>query len=80
MVSAECAASLAVNVKRKFNTDIGIGLTGAAGPDPHDGKPVGTVWIGIALPNAETSKHISYFYQDQEIQTAHGQQDLRSII
>jgi len=54
VVSAECAAALAVNVKRTFKTDVGIGLTGAAGPDPHDGKPVGTVWIGIASTNADT--------------------------
>ncbi|WP_252503544.1 competence/damage-inducible protein A [Sporosarcina sp. Marseille-Q4943] len=48
VVSPECAAALAQNVKRKFGSDIGVGLTGAAGPDPHDGKPMGTVWIGIA--------------------------------
>ena len=53
VVSSECAAALAVNVKRKFNTNVGVGITGAAGPDPHDGEPVGTVWIGIASPNAE---------------------------
>lgn len=46
-VSSECAAALAVSVMKKFGTDIGIGITGAAGPDPHDGKPVGTVWISI---------------------------------
>lgn len=53
IVSSECAASLAAKVKEKFNTDIGIGITGAAGPTPHDGEPAGTVWIGIALPNVE---------------------------
>ncbi|WP_342512534.1 competence/damage-inducible protein A [Sporosarcina sp. FSL K6-1522] len=53
VVSAQCAAALAVNVKRKFGADIGVGLTGAAGPDPHDGKPSGTVWIGIASVDAE---------------------------
>jgi nicotinamide-nucleotide amidase len=49
VVSAECAASLAQHVQQKFGTDIGVGLTGAAGPDPHDGKPAGTVWIGITF-------------------------------
>ncbi|KAH8903453.1 putative competence/damage-inducible protein CinA [Coniochaeta sp. PMI_546] len=29
-------------------TTWGIGTTGVAGPDPQDGKPVGTVFIGIA--------------------------------
>lgn len=56
VVSPECAAALAGNVKRKFGSDIGIGLTGAAGPDPHDGKPMGTVWIGIA-------------YRDEDVKT-----------
>jgi nicotinamide-nucleotide amidase len=53
VVSAECAASLAQHVRRKFGADIGVGLTGAAGPDPHDGKPAGTVWIGIVFQEAE---------------------------
>lgn len=51
IVSSECAAALALKVQEKFQTDIGIGITGAAGPTPHDGEPAGTVWIGIALPN-----------------------------
>lgn len=49
VVSAECAATLALNVKKKFGSDIGVGLTGAAGPDAHQGEPAGTVWIGIAV-------------------------------
>ncbi|WP_248511172.1 nicotinamide-nucleotide amidohydrolase family protein, partial [Sporosarcina sp. NCCP-2222] len=49
VVSKECATALAMQVKKKFNSDIGVGLTGVAGPDPHDNKPVGTVWIGIAF-------------------------------
>ncbi|CAM3072755.1 competence/damage-inducible protein A [Filibacter tadaridae] len=52
-VSAECAAALALSVKRKFSSDIGVSLTGAAGPDSHDGQPAGTVWIGIAIKNNE---------------------------
>lgn len=57
IVSSECAAELALTVQKKFNTAIGIGITGAAGPTPHDGEPVGTVWIGIALPNKAPSTY-----------------------
>ncbi len=49
--------ALAVNVQRKFNTDVGVGITGAAGPTPHDGEPVGTVWIGIALPDEKPATY-----------------------
>ncbi|MEB2298045.1 competence/damage-inducible protein A [Lysinibacillus xylanilyticus] len=49
IVSSECAAAMASAVRQKFDTDIGIGLTGAAGPTAHDHQPVGTVWIGIAI-------------------------------
>lgn len=57
IVSSECAATLALNVQRKFNSSVGVGITGAAGPTPHDGEPVGTVWIGIVLPD---SKPVTY--------------------
>lgn len=57
IVSKECATSLAVNVKQKFGTDVGVGITGAAGPTPHDGEPAGTVWIGIAIQNEEPVTH-----------------------
>lgn len=53
VVSKECAAALAQQVKLKFNSDIGVGLTGVAGPDPHDQKPMGTVWIGIETHKGE---------------------------
>ncbi len=55
VVSEECAAALAVNAKRKFDTDIGVGLTGAAGPESHGGQAAGTVWIGIAI--GESTPH-----------------------
>lgn len=57
IVSSECAATLALNVQRKFNSSVGVGITGAAGPAPHDGEPVGTVWIGIALPNSKPATY-----------------------
>ncbi|SIT67062.1 competence/damage-inducible protein A [Edaphobacillus lindanitolerans] len=48
VVSEETAAAMASSVLAKFSTDFGVGLTGAAGPDPHGGQPGGTVWIAIA--------------------------------
>lgn len=53
VVSSECAAEMAVRIKEKFGTDLGVGLTGAAGPAEHGGRAVGTVWIGIAYGQDE---------------------------
>lgn len=49
VVSEAVALNMALRVKEKFGTNIGIGLTGAAGPEPHGDQPVGTVWIGLAI-------------------------------
>lgn len=49
VVSSECASEMARLVKEKFGSTIGVGLTGAAGPQAHGNKPAGTVWIGIAI-------------------------------
>lgn len=53
VVSEQCAKELAENVAKLTNADIGISFTGVAGPDESEGKPVGTVYIGMALKGAE---------------------------
>lgn len=49
VVSAQCAAAMAFTIREKMGTNIGIGLTGAAGPEAHGNEPAGTVWIGISI-------------------------------
>lgn len=53
-VSEPCAQELADNAARLFGTDIGISFTGVAGPDELEGKPVGTVYIGISVKGRPT--------------------------
>ena len=47
-VDAVVAEQRASGVRRLLKADIGVSTTGVAGPESHDGKPVGTVFIGIA--------------------------------
>ncbi len=49
VVSEECSIAMATRVKAMFGSDIGVGLTGAAGPSSHDNHPAGTVWIALCL-------------------------------
>ncbi|MGG3561747.1 competence/damage-inducible protein A [Neobacillus rhizosphaerae] len=53
-VSEQCAHELAENAARIFGTDIGISFTGVAGPSEVEGKPVGTVYIGMAMEGMPT--------------------------
>lgn len=53
VVSAPCASELAVNVRNLIGADIGISFTGVAGPTEQEGKPVGTVFIGISIGDKE---------------------------
>lgn len=55
VVSRECAEAMARQVAQSYDAKIGVGLTGAAGPDPHDGSAVGTVWFSICIEGVCTS-------------------------
>lgn len=49
-VAAPTARALAVGARQRCSATWGIGVTGVAGPDPHGGHPVGTVFVGLAGP------------------------------
>jgi PncC family amidohydrolase len=48
-VSAETASEMAMGGAKKANADVCISVTGVAGPDTEDGKPVGLVYIGVCI-------------------------------
>jgi nicotinamide-nucleotide amidase len=49
-VAAPTARALAVGAQQRCAASWGVGLTGVAGPEPHGGHPVGTVFLGLAGP------------------------------
>ena len=51
-VSEEVASELASGIAKKLNSDIGIGITGVAGPTGGtEKKPVGLIFVGIFYKN-----------------------------
>lgn len=57
-VSAETAAMLADGVRNKTGADLAISITGVAGPSESEGKPVGTVYIGISHKGEASVKQL----------------------
>ncbi len=54
VVTAEAARQMADGAQRALGADVGISVTGVAGPTEQNGHPVGTVWFGVAIPGRET--------------------------
>lgn len=50
VISEETAKAMAHAIRKFLDTDIGLGITGVAGPDTQEDKPVGTVHIAIEGP------------------------------
>ena len=48
VVSAQVAEAMAKAARQRLGADIGLAVTGVAGPDPLEGKPPGLAYIGIA--------------------------------
>ncbi len=59
LVSRQVAEAMADGAARRLGADVGVGTTGVAGPDPHDGEPVGSVWIAVVTPDGPVSRHLS---------------------
>ena len=53
VVSESAAKEMAVGVRKTLGSDIGLALTGVAGPTEQDGVKVGTLCVGIALQNGD---------------------------
>jgi nicotinamide-nucleotide amidase len=52
-VYPDVAAAMATRVRRRLGVTYGLAVTGVAGPDPQDGRPAGTIFVGVASPTGE---------------------------
>lgn len=56
--SAESAEQLAVGGLELFAADVCVSTTGVGGPDPEDGHPAGTVYLGWATHDRHGHEHL----------------------
>jgi PncC family amidohydrolase len=45
---------MADGARRVLRSDVGLAITGVAGPDSQDDQPPGTVFVGLARPDRPT--------------------------
>lgn len=77
-VDAEVVAQMATGIRFKLANKagideskvIGVATTGVAGPEPQDGKPAGTVFIGISGPTGDFVYPLEFAGARGEIRSA----------
>jgi nicotinamide-nucleotide amidase len=55
VVSPEAAVEMAIGARRTLGADVGLSLTGVAGPGEQEGQPAGTLYVGLATGDGVTS-------------------------
>lgn len=61
VVSGPVAEAMALAAQRLYESDWAVSFTGAAGPDPLEGHPAGTTYIGIARPDGKVTSYLNVF-------------------
>ncbi|CAN5189738.1 competence/damage-inducible protein A [soil metagenome] len=59
VVTAAAAEAMAAGARRVLRTDVVLAVTGVAGPADQEGKPPGTVFVGLALDGAVESVQLN---------------------
>lgn len=80
-VSATVAEQMAKGVKEQLSTDIGVSVTGLAGPGGDDyGNPVGTVFIGYCDDHCCFSRHFVFAGYREDVRQQAVENALRIVI
>ncbi|WP_249336224.1 CinA family protein [Sinomonas gamaensis] len=79
-VDPRVAAQMAEGARRVCGADYGVATTGVAGPDPHDGKPVGTVYVAVAGPDRTETEEFRFEGNRAEIRAAARDAALRALL
>ncbi|TYZ28336.1 nicotinamide-nucleotide amidohydrolase family protein [Selenomonas caprae] len=79
-VSAETAGEMAQGIRQRIGTDIGVGITGLAGPGGgSNGQPVGLVYIAVAGARGTTIREHHFRGDRKEIKQKSAETALQMI-
>ncbi|GAA3758654.1 CinA family protein [Salinactinospora qingdaonensis] len=78
-VHPDVAIQLALGARELLAATYGLAVTGVAGPDPQDGWPVGTVFLGFASPEGTGATELPLGGSRAQIRRVTTEQALRLL-
>jgi PncC family amidohydrolase len=80
-VSRQTALEMANGARSAFETDVGLSVTGIAGPGgAHPDKPVGFVWVAVSAADIEIAEKYTFEGNRHENKTAFADAALRLLL
>ena len=79
-VSSQTACEMAEGGAKAAGADVCVSVTGVAGPDTEDGKPVGCVFIGCFYNGNVTVKEYSFKGNRMEIRSQAADEALKLVL
>jgi nicotinamide-nucleotide amidase len=79
-VHAEVARQMARGARAAVGATLGVATTGVAGPEAHDGQPVGTVFIGLADEYGQWSRRFEFAGTREEVRRQACQAALQELL
>jgi nicotinamide-nucleotide amidase len=67
VVSEEAAVAMAQGVAKILDATAAVAVTGVGGPDPQEGQPPGTVWVGLYVDGHGVATLLSITGSPEEI-------------
>ncbi len=68
VVNEETATAMAEGVRELLGMEVGVSVTGSAGPEPME-KPVGTIVVGVATPEGSMARELRMVGDRERVRT-----------
>jgi nicotinamide-nucleotide amidase len=80
LVCERCALEMVDGATRLLSLDAAVSTTGAGGPDPEEGQPAGTVYVGLRVRGERTCHRLSLDGDPGEVVEAATEQALALLL
>jgi nicotinamide-nucleotide amidase len=80
VVNPETAEQMARGVAELLGADVAVATTGVGGPEPAEGQPAGTVWVGVNVDGEVTTHRLQLDGDPEDVCAGAAEAALRLVV